>query len=118
MLCIFIQIDQVITDTFLRDCAIGEKNLTPRKLLDHLLVNLEKPFADPSNKEPNRNLNQYIEAQVHGDISLKNDVEVLVIDPSFKGIYTGRILERICNEYSIERYWHMGFALGVTRKRA
>lgn len=103
----------LMIETFLRDFAIGEKNLTPRKLVNHLLVNLERPFSDPSNKEPNRNLNHYIEAQVHGDISLKEDVEVLVADPSFKGTHIGRILEQICYEYSIDLYWHMGFALLV-----
>jgi len=103
----------LITETFVSDFAIGEKNMTPIKLLDHLLINLEKPFTDPSNKESNRNLNHYIEAQVHGDISLKQDVEVLVSDPSFKGTHTGRILEQICNKYSIDLYWHMGFALLV-----
>ncbi len=103
----------LITETFVSDFAIGEKNMTPIKLLDHLLINLEKPFTDPSNKESNRNLNHYIEAQVHGDISLKQDVEVLVSDPSFKGTHIGRILEQICNKYSIDLYWHMGFALLV-----
>ena len=103
----------LMTEIFLRDFAIGEKNLTPLKILNHLLVNLEKPFQDPSNKEPDHNLNHYIEAQVHGDISLKEDVEVLVADPSFKGTHIGRILEQICSEYSIDLYWHMGFALLV-----
>lgn len=103
----------LMTEAFLRDSAIGEKNLTLLKILNHLLINLEKPFSDPSNKEPNRNLNHYIEAQVHGDVSLKEDVEVLVADPSFKGTRIGRILEQICKEYSIALYWHMGFALLV-----
>lgn len=103
----------LMTEAFLRDSAIGEKNLTPLKILNHLLIDLEKPFSDPSNKEPNRNLNHYIEAQVHGDISLKEDVEVLVADPSFKDTHTGRTLEQICSEYSIALYWHMGFALQV-----
>ncbi len=103
----------LMTETFLRDFAIGEKNLTPRKLVNHLLFNLEKPFSDPSDKEPNRNLNHYIEAQVHGDVSLKEDVEVLVADPSFKGTYIGRILEQICFQYSIDLYWHRGFALSI-----
>lgn len=73
----------LMKDAFTRDFAIGEKNLTPRKLIDHILVNLEGRFSDPSSKEPHRNLNHYIEAQIHGDISLKEDVEVLVADPSF-----------------------------------
>jgi hypothetical protein len=103
----------LLEEAFLRDFAIGERNLTPASLINHLLVNLERPFTDPANKEPNRNLNHYIEAQVHGDISLKEDVEVLVADPSFKETYVGRILELICHKYSIDLYWHRGFALMV-----
>lgn len=101
----------LMTEVFSRDFAIGEKNLTPGGLVNHLLVNLEKPFSDPSDKEPNRNLNHYIEAQVHGDISLKDDVEILVADPSFKDTDIGRIFEQICSRYSIDLYWHMGFVL-------
>lgn len=101
----------LMKDAFTRDFAIGEKNLTPRKLIDHMLVNLEGRSSDPSSKEPHRNLNHYIEAQIHGDISLKEDVEVLVADPSFKGTHAGTILEKLCLQYSIDLYWHMGFAM-------
>lgn len=103
----------IFKDAFFRNDAIGEKNLTPRILIEHLLGNLEQPFKDPSKRVPNRNLNHYIEAQVHGDIILSNDVEVLVVDPSFKGTYIGDVLEQISLKYSIELYWHMGFAMRV-----
>ncbi|MEK3703667.1 DUF3626 domain-containing protein [Paenibacillus sp. FSL R7-0198] len=103
----------LMRDVFYSDFAIGERNLTVQKLIDHMLVNLEKPFQNPSNQEPNRNLDHYIEAQVHGDISLKEDVKMLVADPSFKGTQTGRILEQICLKYSIDLHWHMGFTLLV-----
>ncbi|MGE6366324.1 DUF3626 domain-containing protein [Bacillus paramycoides] len=103
----------LLEEAFTRDYAIGEKNLTPSKLINHLLVNLEKPFLNPANKEPDRNLNHYIEAQIHGDISLKEDVEILVADPSFKDTDVGRVLEEICLKYSIDLFWHSGFALLV-----
>jgi hypothetical protein len=103
----------LLKEAFLRDFAIGEKNLTPLRLVNHLLVNLESPFTDPANKEPNRNLNHYIEAQIHGDITLKDDVEILVADPSFKGTHVGSILEKICLKYSIDLYWHKGFTLMI-----
>jgi hypothetical protein len=103
----------IFKDTFFRNDALGEKNLTPRLLIEHLLYNLEQPCKDPSKRVPNRNLNHYIEAQVHGDIILSNDVEVLVVDPSFKGTYIGDVLEQISLKYSIELYWHMGFAMRV-----
>ena len=100
-------------ETFVRDFAIGEGNLTPTRLIHHLLDNLERPFIDFADKEPARNLNHYIEAQIHGEISLKEDVEVLVAHPSFKGTDVGRVLEEICLKYAIDLYWHIGFVLMV-----
>jgi len=113
----FVEFDDILAaifnDAFFREYAIGEKDLTPRKLMDHLLYNLERPFQNPTNRKPSRNLNHFIEAQVHGDILLKDDVEVLVADPSFEGTYIGGILEQLCLKYSIELYWHMGFTMKV-----
>ncbi|OIU71719.1 DUF3626 domain-containing protein [Rossellomorea aquimaris] len=103
----------LLEEIFSRDFAIGEANLTPIKLIKHLSTNLEKPFTDPANKEPKRNLNHYIEAQVHGSISLKDDVEMLVADPSFKETKIGHVLKDICRKYSIDLYWHCGFSLNA-----
>jgi len=103
----------LLEEIFLRDSALGEANLRPQKLVDHLCVNLLNAFRDPSEMEPKRNLNHYIEAQVHGDIRLENDVEILVADSSFQGTTIGRILEQLCVQYSIDLYWHGGFALSV-----
>lgn len=103
----------LLEETITREFAIGENNLTPTRLIHHLLYDLEKPFDSPANKTANRNLNHYIEAQVHGDLSLKDDVETLVADPSFKGSPVGQILEQLCLKYSIDLYWHMGFALAL-----
>lgn len=103
----------LLEEAFIRDFAIGERDLTPVKLVNHLLVNIEKEIPNPSKQQPNRNLNHYIEAQIHGDISLKDDVDILVADPSFKGTYIGSLLEQICLQYSIELLWHQGFTLLV-----
>lgn len=101
----------LMEDVFVNESALGEKDLTPRKWVEHMLVNFEKPFSDPSTKEPRRNLNHYIEAQVHGDVSLQDDVEALVADPSFKDTQVGIALEQICEKYAIDLFWHMGFVL-------
>ncbi|MEJ9115735.1 DUF3626 domain-containing protein [Bacillus paramobilis] len=103
----------LLEEIFVRDFAIGEGNLTPTRFIHHLLANLERPFIDLVKKESARNLNHYIEAQIHGDISLKEDVEALVVDPSFKSMDVGRTLEEICLKYSIDLYWHMGFVLPI-----
>ncbi|GIO01674.1 hypothetical protein J5TS2_23420 [Brevibacillus halotolerans] len=52
----------IFKDAFLQEYAIGEKDLTPRKLIDHLLYKLERPFKDFSKCKPSQNLNHYIEA--------------------------------------------------------
>ncbi len=103
----------LMRDAFLSDFAIGQRDLTVPKLIDHMLVNLDRPFQDPSDRESGHNLNHYIEAQVHGDVTLAEDVQVLVADPSFRGTGTGRTLEQICSKYSIALYWHTGFVLSV-----
>ena len=42
-----------------------------------------------------RNLNHYIEAQVHGDVILSEDVDYLVADPSFSSTETANVFEEI-----------------------
>lgn len=106
-------LSELLAEVFVRDYAIGEMNLTPAKLIHHFNTELEKPFLNPEGKKAVRNLNHYIEAQVHGDISLREDVEVLVADPSFKNTDTGRNLQQLCKTYAIELYWHSGFQLSV-----
>jgi hypothetical protein len=98
-------------DCFTRDFALGEPSLRPTRLLGHLLTQLGSPFEDPSGRAPRRNLDHYIEAQVHGDVRLCEDVEILVADPSFQGTETGRVLEAIGARYGIVCYWHRGYTL-------
>lgn len=104
-------IADLLEEVFERDYALGETNLTPTGLINHFLANLEKDFSDPSNKKAARNLNHYVEAQVHGDVCLKDDVEILVADPAFKGTHTENLFEQIATKYDIQLYWHSGFAL-------
>jgi hypothetical protein len=104
----------LLQESFSRESALGETELTPQKLIGHLLANLEKPITDPSDKGAIRNLNHYIEAQVHGDVVLQRDADVLVADPSFNGTPVGYTLEKICARYAIDLYWHMGFALAAS----
>lgn len=101
----------IFNDAFFREYAIGEHDLTPTKFIEHLLYDLQRPFKDPSEGKASRNLNHYIEAQVHGEIDLIDDVEILVADPSFKGTQVGTILEDICLKYSIKLLWHMGYVM-------
>lgn len=103
----------LLSETFVRQSALGEKNLTPVRLVHHLLTKLETPIEDPLARAPSRNLDHYIEAQVHGDLVMQEDVEVLVADPSFKSTETGRVLENICTRYGVALRWHGGFVMAV-----
>lgn len=62
---------------------------------------------------PVRNLNQFIEAQVHGDVLLRQDVDALFADPSFQGTETGGVLLELCERYQVELRWHHGFRLSL-----
>ncbi|MFE9656160.1 DUF3626 domain-containing protein [Micromonospora sp. NPDC006431] len=60
-----------------------------------------------------RALDDYIEAQIHGELSLARDVEALVVDPSFRGTEVGRILAGIARRHGFPLRWHAGFELPV-----
>jgi hypothetical protein len=43
-------------------------------------------------KRTGRALDDYVEAQVHANIDLATDVEAVVVDPSFRGIFASMLL--------------------------
>lgn len=55
------------------------------------------------------NLNHYIEAQVHGQVSLLKDVEILVADPSYKNTPIEQTLLALCDKFDIQLNWHRAF---------
>ncbi|MDQ3631867.1 MAG: DUF3626 domain-containing protein [Actinomycetota bacterium] len=59
-------------------------------------------------------LNDYIEAQVHGVVSLA-DVEALVIDPAFVGTPTGDLLLATAKRHGLKTQWHAGLALALSQ---
>ena len=107
-------LDDVLTalfhDAFSREWALGEPELRPARLLEQLL-RLSEPYAAPAARAPRRNLDHYIEAQVHGEIRLERDVELLVADPSVQGTETGEILQELAERYAFRLLWHAGFWL-------
>ena len=54
-------------------------------------------------------LDDYIEAQIHGELSLANDIEALVLDPSHKGT----IVEELADKLPCDVEWHDGFTLTI-----
>ena len=102
-----------LSEVFTRNFVIGQDNITLPKLISHLCNNLEKTIEISPTKPNGRNLDHYIEAQIHGDIRLENDVDYLVADPSFKNTHIEENFKAICKKYAIKLHWHAGFLLNV-----
>lgn len=58
-------------------------------------------------------LDDYIEAQVHGEVVLRRDVEALVLDPC----YRGTDIEESAAKLGCTLEWHAGFRLSVDELR-
>ena len=93
--------------------AFGIDDLTVAGLLDQLTSGLSKPSFDPQTRPLGRALDSFIEAQIHGDIRLNQDVERLVADPAFRDHPVGESLATISMKYGIPLCWHPGFTLPV-----
>lgn len=93
--------------------TLGIPQLTVTRLLE-VINRLSQPRRDPAEAEPGRVLDTGIEAQVHGPVDLREDVELLVADPAFAATATGTILHELAGEYEIPLRWHRGFRLPVS----
>lgn len=113
----FIEFDMILasllSDLFHNCSALGTTNTSVAEFLNFVVENIDKAYPDPSIREASRNLNHYIEAQVHGPVSLENDCSIIVADPSFKNTFFEGILQDISTKYGIELFWHMGFSMSV-----
>jgi hypothetical protein len=103
----------LLTEIFFRDLALGEKDLTVARFVRHLQRELACLLVDSVERRPARNLNHYIEAQVHGEVRLGRDVEALVADPSFRGSEIGGLLVRMSERYGFTLHFHRGFVLSA-----
>ena len=59
-------------------------------------------------------LNEYIEAQVHGEMKLAGDVEAVVIDPAFRGTGVGELLFEAARCHGFQAEWHEGLVLALS----
>jgi len=103
----------LLRDAFLHEHALGERDVTVATLLDRIERALDNPNVGRAAPLPVRNLNQYVEAQVHGRVSLEADADALVVDPSFRGTKTADHLSELCAKYGVDLEWHHGFHLRV-----
>jgi hypothetical protein len=93
--------------------TLGVDGLTVDGLVESLCRDLPAPRPDSSTGRPGRVLDSCIEAQVHGRVDLRRDVECLVIDPAFEGTATGAALDELGRRYEIPNQSHGGFQLSV-----
>ena len=94
--------------------VLGWDNLT---LID-LITRLESLFSQSNAGPPQipmlgRALDSFVEAQVHGDVSLYANVEALVVDPSYKESKIEDLCHSLCSKFHIQMLWHPGFQLHV-----
>lgn len=61
-----------------------------------------------------RALDTFVEAQVHGPVSLARDVEAVVVDASFSHTSVGATLLELSSTYDIPLRWHPALRFGPT----
>ncbi|MCZ7437442.1 DUF3626 domain-containing protein [Micromonospora sp. WMMC241] len=88
--------------------SLGVSGMDTGALLRALLSRRERASA-----RAGRALDDYIEAQVHGELRLDRDVEAVVVDPSFRGTDDGRRLALLARRHGFVLDWHAGFELPV-----
>jgi hypothetical protein len=86
------------------------RTTTVGSLLDHLMT---ADAGAPGSAGMNHALDGYVEAQVHGPITLATDVEAVVIDPSFRGTPDGQRLLDAAQRHQLNAAWHNGLQLTV-----
>lgn len=62
---------------------------------------------------PSRDLDGYVEAQIHGGVSLASDVEAVVLDPSFEGTSVEADLAAAAERDGFSLSWHGGSEIHV-----
>ncbi|MEV6815768.1 DUF3626 domain-containing protein [Micromonospora sp. NPDC051296] len=89
--------------------SLGRPGMDLVALTGELLRHREDVAAAP--RAAGRALDDYVEAQVHGDIRLAADVLELVVDPSFRGTGIAAALADAARRYGFPLGWHAGFTL-------
>ncbi len=77
-----------------------------------LLELLDDPEVDGGRR---RDLDQYVEMQVHGGIDLRTDVDSIVIDPSFHATPVHHAVTELSERFDVGVEWHAGSELAVDR---
>ena len=103
----------LLKDSFVNEQVLGFIGIRPPELMDYLAGERPSDSGALTTAAAVPNLNQYIEAQVHGDVRLDEDVVALVVDPSFQGSAIGEELVKMSVQYGFSLRWHLGYGLQV-----
>jgi len=76
--------------------------------VDTLLASIDGRWQAPT---PARELDGYVEAQIHGGVSLQDDVDAIVLDPSFEATDVHHQLSEAAATFGFELRWHGGSEL-------
>ena len=68
--------------------------------------------------EAARELDHYVEAQIHGPVMLHHDVSAIVLDPSFRNTAIDEALVAAAETFNFEISWHNGSRLDASKVRA
>lgn len=101
----------LLSESFERHYALGVTGFKPAKLVAYLANELSDMLNSRFSRQACGNLDHYIEAQIHGELSLHSDIDMLVADPSFKDTAIGDALQQLCEQYQFDLLWHQGYQL-------
>lgn len=94
--------------------AFGNADLSVQSCLTRMAQNCSIPFPEPAFRALGRALDSFIEVQIHGELYLEGDVEMLVADSTFRDHPVGEVLAAISNKYRIPMKWHPGYRMAVS----
>jgi hypothetical protein len=95
------------------DGAFALAHLSVQDCLTRMARNFSIPFPDPAHRPLGRALDSFIEVQVHGEVSLRPDVERLVVDAVFRNHSVGEVLAAMSSTYGFPLSWHPGYRMPV-----
>lgn len=96
----------LLSECFERDYVIGENEIRPSGLVKKINQDLNQDYTFISKKRASKNLDHYIEAQIHTEISLKNDIDYLIADSAYRFTEYENLFKKVCELYSIILIWN------------
>lgn len=103
----------LLSECFERDYALGKIAIRPDELVRKINQSLDQDYALGSEHPMSKNLDHYIEAQIHTEISLLNDVDYLIVDAAYRYTEYENLFKKVCELNHIELFWNEGRELEV-----